>query len=67
MTNASKRALFKTALVIGIIAIILAIGTVWPPIIGYAVLAFVITVICGVIFMGFKIFEDEKESRSKWK
>lgn len=59
--TAHQRSLVKTALVLGIIAIILAIGTVWPSILGYLVLigftAFIVTAIYGM----FRMVEDQKE------
>lgn len=60
MTPTSKKAMFKTALTIGIIAIILAIATVWPPIFGYVALLFFVSVFVGVIYMLFYMYEDTK-------
>lgn len=60
-----QRAAVKTAMTIGIIAIILALATVWPPILGYAVAAAVISMFIGVIYMFFYMIEDVRSN--KWK
>ena len=61
----NQRAAVKTAMTIGIIAIILALATVWPPILGYAVAAAVISMFIGVIYMFFYMIEDVRSN--KWK
>ena len=55
------RAMVKTAMVVGVIAIIFALATVWPPILGYAVAAAVISMIIGFIYMFFYMIEDTKQ------
>lgn len=63
MTEVTKRALFKTALTVGIIAILYVIGTLWPSIIGYVVVAFIASVFIGIIYMFFYAIEDTKTWR----
>jgi capsular polysaccharide biosynthesis protein len=65
MTEVTKRALFKTAITIGIIAILFAIATVWPSIIGYIVIAFIASVFIGIIYMFFYAIEDTKTWRRR--
>ena len=48
MTEVTKRALFKTALTVGIIAILFAIATVWPSIITYVVVVFIASFFIGI-------------------
>jgi hypothetical protein len=63
MTEVTKRALFKTVLTVGIIAILYVIGTLWPSIIGYVVVAFIASVFIGIIYMFFYAIEDTKTWR----
>jgi hypothetical protein len=63
MTEVTKRALFKTALTVGIIVILYVIGTLWPSIIGYVVVAFIASVFIGIIYMFFYAIEDTKTWR----
>lgn len=65
MTEVTKRALFKTALTVGIIAIIFAISTVWPSILGYVAIAFIASVCIGVIYMFFYMIEDTRTWRRR--
>lgn len=60
-----QRAAVNTALALGIIAIIFAIGTAWPPIFGYAVVAVIISVLIGCIYAIFYFIEEGR--RNKWK
>lgn len=60
-----QRAAVNTALAIGVIAIIFAIATVWPPILGYAVLTLFASIFIGFIYGIFYLIEEGK--RSKWK
>lgn len=60
-----QRAMVKTAMVVGVIAIIFALATVWPPILGYAVAAAVISMFIGVIYMFLYMIEDVRSN--KWK
>lgn len=59
--NAHYRALTKTACVVGIIAIIIAIASVWPPILGYTALLLMTTLFLGMIYASFRMYEDQKE------
>lgn len=61
MTEANKRAMFKTAWTVGIIAIVLATATVWPQILGYVAMLFFIGMFVGAIFAAFSMYEDTKE------
>jgi len=63
MTEVTKRALFKTALTVGIIAILFAIATVWPSIVGYMAIAFIASVFIGIIYMFFYAIEDTRTWR----
>jgi hypothetical protein len=63
MTEVTKRAMFKTALTVGIIVILYVIGTLWPSIIGYVVVAFIASVFIGIIYMFFYAIEDTKTWR----
>jgi hypothetical protein len=65
MTEVTKRALFKTALTVGIIVILFAISTVWPSIFGYAAIAFIASVFIGIIYMFFYTIEDTKTWRRR--
>jgi hypothetical protein len=65
MTEVTKRALFKTALTVCIIAILYVIGTLWPSIIGYVVVAFIASVFIGIIYMFFYAIEDTKTWRRR--
>lgn len=67
MKNTTKRAWIKTLLTIGIIAIALAIGTVWPPFVAYVMATLIIGMIVGGVFLVFKTYEDDKEFNKKWK
>jgi capsular polysaccharide biosynthesis protein len=60
MTEVTKRAMFKTTITIVIIAIIFAISTVWPSILGYVAITFIASVFIGVIYMFFHTIEDVK-------
>lgn len=60
-----QRAAVKTAMAVGVIAMIFALATVWPPILGYAVAAAVISMFIGVIYMFFYMLEDVRSN--KWK
>lgn len=65
MMTARQNALVKTAMVLGLIAIILALGTVWPAFVGY----FMITVFFGtmifLVYMMFLGYEEHKELRRR--
>jgi capsular polysaccharide biosynthesis protein len=50
-------------LTVGIIAILYVIGTLWPSIIGYVVVAFIASVFIGIIYMFFYAIEDTKTWR----
>lgn len=63
MTEVAKRALFKTALTVGIIAILYVIATVWPSIFGYMAIAFIASVFIGIIYMFFYMIEDTRTWR----
>lgn len=63
--TAHQRALVKTAMVVGIIAIVLAIATVWPPVLGYALLLFVTGFFLFMIYAIFRMIEDQKEWRKR--
>jgi len=63
MTEVTKRALFKTALTVGIITILYVIGTVWPSIVGYMGIALVAGVCIGVIYMFFHMIEENRTWR----
>lgn len=65
MTDANKRAMFKTALTVGVIAIVLAIASVWPPILGWVAMLFFVGMFIGAIFAVFSMYEDHKDT--KWK
>jgi hypothetical protein len=65
MTEVTKRALFKTALTVGIIAILYVIGALWPPIVGYMAIALVASVCIGVIYMFFYMIEDTRTWRRR--
>lgn len=60
-----QRAAVHTALTIGVIAIIFAIATVWPPILGYVTLAVFVSVIIGFIYGIFYLIEEGRQN--KWK
>lgn len=60
-----QRAAVKTAMVVGVIAIIFAIATVWPPILGYAGLTVFASMFVGFIYGIFYLIEEGK--RSRWK
>ena len=60
-----QRAVVHTALTIGVIAIIFAIATVWPPILGYVTLAVFVSVIIGFIYGIFYLIEEGRQN--KWK
>lgn len=60
-----QRAMVKTAMAVGVVAIIFALATVWPPILGYAVAAAVISMFIGVIYMFFYMIEDTKEWKKR--
>lgn len=65
MMNAHQKALIKTALTVGIVAIILAAATVWPSVVGYAAViisvGFFLTLLYGMFYM----YEDTKDWRKK--
>jgi len=56
-----QRALVKTAMVVGIIAIVFAISVAWPPFIVYFVFASTIGFFLFVIYMLFAMYEESKE------
>ena len=60
-----QRAAVNTALAVGVIAIIIAIATVWPPILGYAGLTVFASMFIGIIYMFFYMIEEGR--RNKWK
>lgn len=60
-----QRAAVNTALALGIISIIFA--TVWPPILGYAVAAVLISMIIGFIYVGFYLIEEGRRSKYWWR
>lgn len=60
-----QRAAVNTALFFGVVAIIIAIATVWPPIIGYATLAVFFAMIIAFIYGIFYMVEEGR--RTKWK
>lgn len=59
------RAAIHTALTVGMFAIIFAISTVWPPILGYVVLILVASCFIGFLYAIFYIIEEGR--RNKWK
>jgi hypothetical protein len=63
--TAHQRALVKTSFVIAIFGIIMSIATVWPPILGYIVVAVACGIFVGVIYIAFRVYEDAKEG-PKW-
>ena len=63
--TAHQRALVKTSFVIAIFGIIMSIATVWPPILGYTVVAAACGIFVGVIYISFRVYEDSKEG-PKW-
>ena len=65
MTEVTKRAMFKTALTVGIIVILYVIGTLWPSIVGYMAIALVVSVCVGVIYMFFHMIEDTRTWRRR--
>ena len=60
MTEVSKRAMFKTAMTVGIIAILFVIGSIWPTVIGYMALLCLLGFVIGFIYMMFYMYEDHK-------
>jgi hypothetical protein len=60
-----QRAAVNTALALGIISIIFAIATVWPPILGYAFAAVLISILIGFIYVVFYFIEEGR--RNKWR
>lgn len=60
-----QRAAVNTALALGVIAIIIAIATVWPPILGYAALTVFASVMIVFIYMFFYFIEEGR--RNRWK
>ncbi len=65
MMTIGQRAAVNTALTIGVIAIIFALATVWPPILGYAVAAAFIAMFIGFIYAISYLIEEGR--RNKWK
>lgn len=57
----NQRAMVKTAFVIGVLAILLAIGFVWPAFLAYAALSAVIGIFIFMIYGIFLMIEDHKE------
>jgi hypothetical protein len=60
-----QRAAFNTALIVGMIAIIFALATVWPQILGYAAATALISVFIGCIYMFFYMIEDAKSWKKR--
>ena len=65
MMTARQNALVKTAMTLGIIAIILALGTVWPVFIGYFLLAIFFGTMVFLIYLGFLVHEQTNERRRR--
>lgn len=63
--NAHQRAMVKTAMTVGIIAIIIAVATVWPPILGYAALIGIASFFLFLIYGMFRMYENDKDFWNK--
>ena len=61
MMTARQRAIVKTAMVLGLIAIIVALGTVWPLFIGYFMMAVFIGLLTFLIYIMFRMIDETKE------
>lgn len=61
MTDANKRAMKKTALTVAVIIALIIIVSIFPFLAGYLVLGFFISVIVGIIYLMFAMWEDQKE------
>ena len=55
-----QRAMVKTAMTIGIIAIILTISSVWPPLLGYTLAALISAGVIWFIYMVFYMIENDR-------
>ena len=60
-----NRALKKTVITMAIIAVILAIAHVWPPILAYVLLGIFVSMFVGAIYAMFSMYEDTKEWRKR--
>ena len=65
MTEVTKIAMFKTAVTVGIIAILTVIGSIWPAVVGYMMLLGIIGLFIGLIYMFFHMYEDTKTWNKK--
>lgn len=63
--TARQRAIVKTAMVLGLIAIIVALGTVWPLFIGYFMMAVFIGTMGYLIYIAILGYEEHKEFRKR--
>lgn len=61
MMTARQRAIVKTAMVLGLIAIIVALGIVWPLFIGYFMMAVFIGLLTFLIYITFRMIDETKE------
>jgi hypothetical protein len=65
MTNAEKRAAKKTAITVALIALMIGLCFIWPPLAGYFILGFFILVIVFMIYASFGMWEETKEWRKR--
>ena len=61
MTEINKRALKKTAITVAIIALMIGLCFIWPPLAGYFILGYCILVIVFMIYASFGMWEETKE------
>lgn len=60
-----QSALVKTAMVLGLIAVIVALSTVWPAFVGYFMLVMFFATMAFAIYMMFLGYEEHKELRKR--
>ena len=63
--TARQNAVVKTAMVFGLIAIIFALGTVWPVFIGYFMVAVFFATMIYIVYIMFLGYEEYKELRKR--
>lgn len=61
----NNRALKKTIITVAIIAVVIAIANVWPPILGYIAIGIFVSMFVGAIYAAFSMYEDSKERNKR--
>lgn len=57
----NNRALKKTIITVTIIAVVIAIANIWPPILGYIAMGIFVSMFVGAIYAAFSMYEDSKK------